>query len=149
MPLSPTMVFVSMSIKMSSISSDSLSERLRLWANCADAHADIRLCCTRKTWTLFVRAISKHVFISFFCSVTFIITFKPHIEKLYLWNIFRQQSLVIKNAPSEDSYHTVRMRRLVWIFAGRIRPQARFLSLRHVCLAQSANWSCRMLFAYT
>ena len=37
-------------------------------------------------------------------------------------------SLAIRNAPSEDSDQTARMRRLIWIFAGRTHPKVRFLT---------------------
>ena len=43
-------------------------------------------------------------------------------------------SLAIQNAPSEDSDQTARMRRLIWIFAGRTCPVVRFLPLRILCL---------------
>ena len=39
-------------------------------------------------------------------------------------------SLAIQNAPSEDSDQTARMRRLIWIFAGRTCPKVRFLMLQ-------------------
>ena len=39
-------------------------------------------------------------------------------------------SFLPKNAASEDSDQTARMRRLVWIFAGRTCPRVRFLTLR-------------------
>ena len=39
-------------------------------------------------------------------------------------------SLAIQNAASEDSDETARMRRLIWIFAGRTRSKVRFLTLR-------------------
>ena len=39
-------------------------------------------------------------------------------------------SLAIQNASSVDSGTTVRMHRLVWIFARRICPRVRFLTLR-------------------
>ena len=45
-------------------------------------------------------------------------------------------SLAIQNAPSEDSDQTARMRRLIWIFAGRTCPMVRFLPLRILYLYQ-------------
>ena len=38
-------------------------------------------------------------------------------------------SLAIQNAPREDSDQTGQMRKLIWIFAGRICPKVRFLRL--------------------
>ena len=43
-------------------------------------------------------------------------------------------SLVTQNAPSEDSDQTARMRRLIWIFAGRTYQKVRLLALRFKCL---------------
>ena len=54
-------------------------------------------------------------------------------SSLTAWRNFA--SLGIQNAPSEDSDQTVRMRRLIWIFAGRTCMKVRFLTLRLVCLA--------------
>ena len=45
-----------------------------------------------------------------------------HEEILHPW--------LSKNAPNEDSDQTARMRRLIWIFAGRSCPKLRFLILR-------------------
>ena len=42
--------------------------------------------------------------------------------------------LAIQNAPSEDSDQTARMRKLIWIFAGRTDPTVRFLTLRLISL---------------
>ena len=39
-------------------------------------------------------------------------------------------SLAIQNAPNEGSDQTVRMRRLIWIFAGRTCLYVRFLALQ-------------------
>ena len=39
-------------------------------------------------------------------------------------------SLVFENAPSDDSDQTARMRRLIWIFAGRTCQKVPFLTLR-------------------
>ena len=41
-------------------------------------------------------------------------------------------SLAIQNEPSEDSDLTARMRRLIWIFAGRTCPKVRLLTLQLV-----------------
>ena len=49
-------------------------------------------------------------------------------SSLSAWRNFA--SLAIQNAPSEDSDQTARMRRLIWIFAGRTCPTVRFLTLR-------------------
>ena len=38
--------------------------------------------------------------------------------------------LLIQNAPSGNSDQTVRIRRLIWIFAGRTGPNVRFLTLQ-------------------
>ena len=51
-----------------------------------------------------------------------------HISLLSAWRKFA--CLAIQNAFSEDSDQTARMRRLIWIFAGRICPKVRFLTLR-------------------
>ena len=40
-------------------------------------------------------------------------------------------SLAMQNVASEDSDQTARMRRLIWIFAGRKCPKVRFLTLQH------------------
>ena len=37
--------------------------------------------------------------------------------------------LAILNAPSEETDQAARMRRLIWIFAGRLCPKVRFLTL--------------------
>ena len=67
-------------------------------------------------------------------------------------------SLAIQNAHGEDSDQTARMRRLIWIFAGRTYPQVRFLTSRlfadvtistyrnvqiviSVCTVWSGKWS--------
>ena len=42
--------------------------------------------------------------------------------------------LAIQNAPSKDSSQTARIRRLIWIFAGRICPKLCFLTLPRTCL---------------
>ena len=47
-----------------------------------------------------------------------------HPRILITWRIFA--SLAIQNAPSEDSDQTARMRRLIWIFAGRTWPKVFF-----------------------
>ena len=47
---------------------------------------------------------------------------------LSAWRNFA--SLAIQNVRSEDSDQTTRMRRLLWIFAGRTCPKVRFLTLR-------------------
>ena len=44
-------------------------------------------------------------------------------------------SFAIQNAPSENSDQTARMRRLVWIFAGRTWPEVRFLTLQFESLS--------------
>ena len=44
-------------------------------------------------------------------------------------------SLAIQNAPSEDSDHIARMRRMIWVFSGGTCPKVRFLtwvSLRRI-----------------
>ena len=48
-------------------------------------------------------------------------------------------SLAIQNAPSEDSDQIARMRRLIWIFAGRTCHDVRFLTLRF-------NWFATGIF---
>ena len=50
-------------------------------------------------------------------------------SSLSAWRNFA--SLAIQNAPSEESDQTARMRRLIWIFAGRTSPKERFSTLRH------------------
>ena len=52
-------------------------------------------------------------------------------SSLSVWRNFA--SLVIQNAPSEDTDQTARMRRLIWIFSGRIYPKVSFLTLRLLC----------------
>ena len=52
--------------------------------------------------------------------------------------------LVIQKAPSEDSGQTARMRRLIWIFAGRTFPKLSFL---RVILKWSTNFLFLFLFA--
>ena len=49
-------------------------------------------------------------------------------SSLSAWRHFA--SLTIQNATSEDSDQTARMRRLIWIFAGRTCPEVRFLMSR-------------------
>ena len=39
-------------------------------------------------------------------------------------------SLAIQNLPSEKSGQTARMRRLIWLFAGRTYPQVLFLTMQ-------------------
>ena len=57
-------------------------------------------------------------------------------SSLSAWRNFT--SLAIQNAPNEISDRTVRMRRLIWIFAGRTYPNLRCLTLlfihRKICL---------------
>ena len=43
-------------------------------------------------------------------------------------------SLAVQNAPSEDSDQTARMRRLIWIFAGRTCPKVPFVRLWRMSL---------------
>ena len=50
----------------------------------------------------------------------------PYEEILY--------SLANQNVPKEDSDQTARMRRLIWIFAGRTRLKVRFPTLRLILL---------------
>ena len=54
-------------------------------------------------------------------------------SSLSAWRNFA--SLAIQNASSEDSDQTARMRRLIWIFAGRTCPKLRFLTLRPIHFA--------------
>ena len=42
--------------------------------------------------------------------------------------------MAIQNAVSEDSDQTARMRKLIWIFAGRACPKIRLLILRLIVL---------------
>ena len=79
--------------------------------------------------------------------------FEPHVRKPTFWHVrptktqisLRMRtvwleyslsawrnfaSLAIQIAPSEDSDQTARMRRLIWIFAGRTYLKVRFLTLR-------------------
>ena len=82
--------------------------------------------------------------------VSFFIIFEPHCEKTYLLarafsevlnqpahprSLIRifvvcRKKLCIQNAPNKDSDQTARMRRLIWIFAGRRCPKVTFLSMR-------------------
>ena len=54
----------------------------------------------------------------------------PHslIRVLSAWRNFT--SLAIKHAPNEESDQIARMRRLIWIFAGRTFPKVRFFKLQ-------------------
>ena len=60
------------------------------------------------------------------------------------WNYL---SLAVKNAPSEDSDQPARMRRLIWIFTGRISQKVRFdveVHITHVssrCTDSTPSWS--------
>ena len=47
------------------------------------------------------------------------------VSSLSVWRNFA--SLVIQNVPREDSDQTAQMRKLIWIFAGRVCPKVRFL----------------------
>ena len=58
-------------------------------------------------------------------------------SSLFTWRNFA--SMAIQNVPSEDSDQTVRMRRLIWIFAGCTYPKVSFLTLRS---RYSLNCSC-------
>ena len=49
-------------------------------------------------------------------------------SSLSAWRNFA--SLTIQNAPIEDSDQTARMRRLIWILAGRICPNRRYIFFR-------------------
>ena len=50
---------------------------------------------------------------------------------LAAWRNF--ESLAIQKSPREDSDQTARMRRLIWIFAGRTCSQVRFLASWLIC----------------
>ena len=50
-----------------------------------------------------------------------------------------------KHASIEDSYMTARMRRLIWIFAGRSYPKVRFLTLRFHCIPMKQKALCVVL----
>ena len=52
-------------------------------------------------------------------------------SSLSAWRHF--VTLTIQNEPSEDSDQTAQMRSLIWIFAGHICPNVRFLTLRFKC----------------
>ena len=53
-------------------------------------------------------------------------------SSLSAWRKFA--SSAIQNAPSEYPDQTVRMHRLVWIFAGRTCPKVRFLTFRFISI---------------
>ena len=57
-------------------------------------------------------------------------------------------SLAIQNASSEESAEAAWMRRLIWIFAGRICLKVRFLTLRLVCIFvwKWLHWCCFISF---
>ena len=54
----------------------------------------------------------------------------PHSQQRLLVRIKNYASTAIANALNADSDHTVRMRRLIWIFTGRICTTVPFLKLR-------------------
>ena len=51
--------------------------------------------------------------------------FAVHMMKLHHW---------LSKFRHEDSDQTARMRRLIWIFAGRTFPKVRFLTLQLKCI---------------
>ena len=55
----------------------------------------------------------------------------PHKETLHPW---------LFNAPSEDSDQTARMRRLIWIFAGRTCSKGRFLTSPLIWFSECEVW---------
>ena len=69
-------------------------------------------------------------------------------SSLSTWRVFA--SLAIQNVPSKDSDQTARMRRLIWIFAGRTCPKLRlwtFLFIYSVLLEHKnvhfCNTTCK------
>ena len=77
---------------------------------------------------------------------------RPRIRAVWLepslsaWRNF--VSLVIQNASNEDSDQTVRMRSLIWIFAGRTCPKVRNLTLQVKWFSYPDNISYYFCFVF-